>query len=154
MPSERYDTRSIADQDIERYLNGSTSTSLSLARRSSSTPLPTASRQRTPDNAGNALVRNYSRLQKRLYSAFKRLTPFQRVLSLVAFVTIVVLIAVTLVYGERIFSLLTPFAQKWRQLPGGFLIIWLLTFVVSFPPLLGYSSCLTAAGFVYGFPNG
>jgi hypothetical protein len=29
-----------------------------------------------------------------------------------------------------------------------------LIFVVSFPPLIGYSSLLTIAGFVYGFPNG
>ena len=34
------------------------------------------------------------------------------------------------------------------------LVLWALIFTVSFPPLIGYSSLLTIAGFVYGFPNG
>jgi hypothetical protein len=59
-----------------------------------------------------------------------------------------------LVFSETIFDFLAGFAKSWRSVPGGFLILWVLTFIVSFPPLLGYSSCVTLAGFVYGFPNG
>ena len=60
-----------------------------------------------------------------------------------------------LVYNETIFKkVLLPVAQKWRDITGGWLILWALIFAVSFPPLLGYSSLLTIAGFVYGFPNG
>jgi hypothetical protein len=49
---------------------------------------------------------------------------------------------------------MTEFAKGWRHITAGWLILWALTFVVSFPPLIGYSSCVGLGGFVYGFPNG
>jgi len=67
---------------------------------------------------------------------------------------LLVLSILILVYNERILSLLAPVAQKWRSTPAGWLILWALVFVVSFPPLIGYSTFLSLAGFVYGFPNG
>lgn len=46
--------------------------------------------------------------------------------------------------------MLGPYAKKWRELPGGWLILWFMTFFVSFPPMIGYSTCVTIAGFVFG----
>jgi hypothetical protein len=60
----------------------------------------------------------------------------------------------SLIYSEAIFHALARFAKRWRDVPAGWLILWSLTFIVSFPPLIGYSTCVTLAGFVYGFPNG
>lgn len=34
------------------------------------------------------------------------------------------------------------------------MILWALTFISAFPPLIGYSTTITISGFVYGFPNG
>lgn len=34
------------------------------------------------------------------------------------------------------------------------MILWTLTFISAFPPLIGYSTTVTISGFVYGFPNG
>lgn len=34
------------------------------------------------------------------------------------------------------------------------MILWMLTFISAFPPLIGYSTTITISGFVYGFPNG
>ncbi|KAH6671438.1 hypothetical protein B0J14DRAFT_596054 [Halenospora varia] len=59
-----------------------------------------------------------------------------------------------LVYSEKIFHALAPVAKKWHDLPGGWTILWLLTFIAAFPPMIGYSTCVTISGFVYGFPNG
>jgi uncharacterized membrane protein YdjX (TVP38/TMEM64 family) len=59
-----------------------------------------------------------------------------------------------LIYNEKIFGALAPAAKKWREIPGGFMILWALTFFSAFPPMIGYSSTITIAGFVYGFPNG
>lgn len=53
-------------------------------------------------------------------------------------------------YHESIFATLVPFVKKWREQSGGWLILWALTFGVSFPPLIGYSTCITIAGLVYG----
>lgn len=55
-----------------------------------------------------------------------------------------------MVYNERIFAYLSPAAKRWRDTPGGWLVLWFLTFFVSFPPMIGYSTCVTVAGFVYG----
>ncbi|MBH1945702.1 VTT domain-containing protein, partial [Erythrobacter sp. YJ-T3-07] len=42
----------------------------------------------------------------------------------------------------------------WRELPGGWVLVWLMTFATGFPPVIGYSSSVTIAGFVFGFPGG
>ena len=89
-------------------------------------------------------------LQKR----FSRFTPLQRILLVVAGAVAVVLGILFLVFNERIFGALAPVAKKWRGLRGGWCILWAATFVVSFPPLIGYSMCVTLAGFVYGVPKG
>jgi len=34
------------------------------------------------------------------------------------------------------------------------MILWALTFISAFPPLIGYSTTVTISGFVYGFSNG
>lgn len=87
----------------------------------------------------------------RMYS---RLTFWQQIAASVAGVGVLVLGVVFLVFSHRIFAWLTPFAQGWRDLPGGWLIVWLLTFGCAFPPMIGYSTTITIAGLVYGFPGG
>jgi uncharacterized membrane protein YdjX (TVP38/TMEM64 family) len=59
-----------------------------------------------------------------------------------------------LIYNETIFGYLAPAAKKWHDVRGGWIILWLMTFVAAFPPLIGYSTTVSIAGFVYGFPNG
>ncbi|KAF2467561.1 uncharacterized protein BDR25DRAFT_344912 [Lindgomyces ingoldianus] len=100
------------------------------------------------------LVKRANKFQSRVYGTYRRLSLFQRILVAIGGVTCFVLSILFLVYNERIFHSLLPFAAKWRDIRAGWLILWALIFVVSFPPLIGYSSLLTIAGFVYGFPNG
>lgn len=68
------------------------------------------------------------------------------ILGLVFFVLTILF----LVYNERIFAWLSPAAKRWRELPGGWLILFFMTFFISFPPMIGYSTCVTIAGFVFG----
>ncbi|KAK8083043.1 hypothetical protein PG996_001824 [Apiospora saccharicola] len=90
-------------------------------------------------NAMNWVLRMYSRL-----------TFWQQMAASAAGVGVLVLGVVFLVFSHRIFAWLTPFAQGWRDLPGGWLIIWLMTFGCAFPPMIGYSTTITIAGLVYG----
>jgi hypothetical protein len=60
----------------------------------------------------------------------------------------------SIVYHDDIFHWLGGFAKSWRALRFGWMLLWLLTFIVSFPPLVGYSTAVMLGGFVYGFPNG
>jgi len=85
---------------------------------------------------------------------FSSLSPLYQILVLVAGLVTFVLGILALVYSHRIFAWLGPVAQTWRSLPGGWVLVWLLAFVCAFPPMIGYSTAVTIAGFVYGFPWG
>ncbi|KAI1345162.1 hypothetical protein F5Y15DRAFT_19065 [Xylariaceae sp. FL0016] len=90
----------------------------------------------------------------KLLKVFYQLSPTQRILASVAGVVLVAIAVVFLVFSHRIFGALAPVAESWRKLPGGWIIIFLMTCLAAFPPLIGYSTCVTIAGFVYGFPGG
>lgn len=102
----------------------------------------------------DSLVDNAERLQRQFIKSFKKLSYLQRILGIVAFVALSVFGILFLVYNEKIFAWFEPLAEKWRNLRGGWLILWAMIFTVAFPPLIGYSTCLTISGFVFGFPNG
>ncbi|KAI9734385.1 MAG: Tlg2-vesicle protein [Cirrosporium novae-zelandiae] len=121
------------------------------SRRSSST-----ARRSIKSNASfrDQTVHSINKLRRRISKTIRKLTPFQRVLAGFAAVVAVVLGILFLLFNEKIFGWLEPFAAKWKGLRGGWLILWAFTFIVSFPPLVGYSTCVTTAGFVYGLAEG
>jgi hypothetical protein len=137
MPAEDYDARALA-LPLEDEETGDTPV---WSRRS------TSSFRRTPSQHNDNLAR-------RVLDQYNKLTPLQKVLFFSGSVVAAVLGILFLVYNETIFGKLLPVAKKWRDVRAGWLILWMLIFTVSFPPLIGYSSLLTIAGFVYGFPNG
>jgi len=118
--------------------------------RSSTEPAWQRRPPRPQDHQQPRWRRKAETVQRRATELWHNLTPYQRA-GLVIF-NIVLLIAVILglTYTERISALLTPAAKRWRELPAGWLILWFLTFFVSFPPMIGYSTCVTIAGFVFG----
>ncbi|ORY14998.1 hypothetical protein BCR34DRAFT_478538 [Clohesyomyces aquaticus] len=149
MPEHDYDPRALATPLGDSL----PPTSPIWSRRSASfrrneAPFP------PPQSWRAQLTKNYNKLNSRALKTYRRLTPVQRVLVGVGGVIVFVLSILFLVYNERIFHAFLPYAKKWRDIRGGWLILWALIFTVSFPPLIGYSSLLTIAGFVYGFPNG
>ncbi|KAL8898044.1 MAG: hypothetical protein Q9192_002276 [Flavoplaca navasiana] len=84
----------------------------------------------------------------------RRFTPFQLALLTVAGIVVFVLSILFLVFHQKFFAWLEPTAVKWKELRGGWCILWAMTFMTAFPPLVGYSTCFTLAGFVYGLPEG
>jgi len=91
-----------------------------------------------------------NRLLKLGYS----MTPTQRLLASVAGIAVLALAIVFLIFSHRIFVALGPVAEGWRALPGGWVILFLLSSATAFPPMIGYSTTVTIAGFVFGFPRG
>ena len=79
-----------------------------------------------------------------------KLTILQRTALSILGIICFVLSILFLIYNERIFAWLSPAAKRWRELPAGWLILFFMTFFVSFPPMIGYSTCVTIAGFVFG----
>lgn len=81
---------------------------------------------------------------------FMGLTPLQRVGLVIANILLLTSVILFAIFNERIFHAITPIAESWRRLPGGWLILWFVVVIVSFPPIIGYSSCVLIAGFVWG----
>ncbi|KAF2717442.1 hypothetical protein K431DRAFT_288573 [Polychaeton citri CBS 116435] len=126
-------------------------------RRSLETPAWTrrratssTSQSQRPRTKTERLIRRANKLGQQTVKTFFRLSLLQRILLVVAGLTLLILGILFLIFNERIFARLSPAAKKWRELPGGWLILFFMTFFVSFPPCIGYSSCVTIAGFVYG----
>ncbi|KAM0700900.1 hypothetical protein Q7P35_012622 [Cladosporium inversicolor] len=137
----------IDDDDNQRYSSQSrrSNSSPSWRRRSNSEP---GSQQ--PPSATTRWLRSANRTSNKLQRAFLRLTPLQQA-GLVALNVVLLIFGILFaVYNERIFAYLSPAAKRWRDTPGGWLVLWWMTFFVSFPPMIGYSTCVTVAGFVYG----
>lgn len=93
-------------------------------------------------------------MQRKIIKTFQGLTLFQRILVVAAAIITNVFLILFLIYNEKIFSLLAEPAKRWHDVKGGWTILWLMTFICAFPPLIGYSTTVSIAGFVYGFPNG
>jgi len=100
------------------------------------------------------VLRTVDILQRRVRSTFNKLSLIQKVLVIAALIGLNVFGILFLVYNEKIFGALAPVAKGWRDIKGGWIILWMLTFISAFPPLIGYSTIVTISGFIYGFPNG
>ncbi|KAL2142315.1 hypothetical protein VTI28DRAFT_1324 [Corynascus sepedonium] len=104
----------------------------------------------------NAALATLSNLYTQYLRFYSSLPLYQRVLISVVGVTVLVVAVLFVVYSHAILSALGTAAQSWRDKAGGWgwVPIWLATAATAFPPLIGYSTCVTLAGFVYGFPLG
>ena len=125
-------------------------------RRQSGQPLLWGGQSHESHSRGttDTLLENAEKLQRKLHRTIEKMTPLQRALAAFAGITTIVLGILFLIFNESIFTRLKPVAIKWKDLRGGWLILWAMTFITAFPPVIGYSTCLTVAGFVYGFPEG
>lgn len=116
----------------------------SFSQSQRSVPLPESSMSNRfltkMDRLGRATLRKFSPLQLALVAVF----------GLVA----IVISILVLVYHDLLLTKLEPVAGKWKSLKGGWCILWAMTFMTAFPPMVGYSICFTIAGFVYGLPEG
>lgn len=109
----------------------------------------TASQHR-PRNGAAKWMQTADQWNRKGMRMWYKLTLLQRTALSLAGVVLFVLSVLFLVYNERIFAWLSPAAKRWRELPAGWLILFFMTFFVSFPPMIGYSTCVTIAGFVFG----
>ena len=110
-------------------------------------------RRRRPNFIDRSL-NSVEKLWRRTFKMVEGMTSVQLGLSVIAGLATITLAILFLIFSETIFAWLEPVAEKWKNLKGGWLILWAMTFATAFPPVIGYSTCLTLAGFVYGFPWG
>ncbi len=141
----------IDDPDNDPSLTRSTSnpsrrqTDPSWSRRSQSDSAPIR-----PQTSRDKWLQSAEKLQRRAVKAWSQLSPLQRAGLVVLNILLIVMAIVFLIYSERIFAALSPAAKRWRNMSGGWLILWAMTFFTAFPPMIGYSTCVTIGGFVFG----
>ncbi|MCJ1306434.1 Tlg2-vesicle protein [Agyrium rufum] len=87
---------------------------------------------------------------RRIESTISKLPLIQQLLIGVVGVVILVLAILFFVYSHDIFDRLSPLAKQWANLPAGWLILFAMTTCTAFPPIIGYSTCVLIAGFVWG----
>ncbi|KAH7399523.1 hypothetical protein BKA66DRAFT_545639 [Pyrenochaeta sp. MPI-SDFR-AT-0127] len=149
MPTSDYDARALA-LPLEDEETGETPV---WSRRSTSSFRRNASFHSQPTWRQRAME-TYDKVNRRVMGQYNKLSPLQKVIFVVGSIIVGILGLLFLIYNEKIFGAMLPYAKKWRDVTAGWLILWALIFIVSFPPLIGYSTLLTICGFVYGFPNG
>ena len=110
--------------------------------------------QTTRTDYKTQILRSAAKVQRKVTKIFLGLPVYQRVLVVIGIVVFHVLMILFLIYNEKIFGWLAPYAKRWENVTGGWIVLWLITFTCAFPPIIGYSTTVTISGFVYGFPNG
>ncbi|KAH6700369.1 hypothetical protein EV126DRAFT_341880 [Verticillium dahliae] len=124
------------------------------ARRSpSSRRLSTTRFARHQPPALTRALRAAHKTANNLWVLYLRLPPVQRLALTLALVVVNVVVLLFVIYSHAIFAWLAPVSHRWRALPGGWVLAWLFTFATAFPPVIGYGTSVTVAGFVYGFPH-
>ncbi|KAH6998385.1 hypothetical protein BKA56DRAFT_664973 [Ilyonectria sp. MPI-CAGE-AT-0026] len=129
------------------------SSSAAAARRRLSNPLARPSSHGAGSFVGR-IAASTQLLGQQTLKMYLRLTPLQRLLAAVGFVAAAVFGILAIIYSHSFFAWLTPYAKSWREMPAGWMLIFLFIFITSFPPIVGYSTAATISGFVYGFPWG
>lgn len=124
------------------------------SRRSLHDHQPPSSHTSSPKNLLTTLTSTLRTLNTQSLRLYLTLSPLQRAAFLAASSLLLILAILFLLYSHRIFAALAPIAASLRAHPLGWTPIWLATVATGFPPLIGYSTCVTVAGFVYGFPLG
>jgi hypothetical protein len=92
--------------------------------------------------------------RRQLLKRWSKMTLWQRILTGVAFVVVISLGLAFMAFTGQMFVWLGPVAEKWEHAPWAYVVLWLCVFVVSFPPLVGWSTLGTIAGFIFGFWKG
>ncbi|CAK9440013.1 uncharacterized protein LODBEIA_P41130 [Lodderomyces beijingensis] len=77
-----------------------------------------------------------------------------RILIAVGFVMLGVMGILFLIFHAYLIHLLILFSDKLRDSRYGSLVLFTLIFVISFPPMIGFTALSLLTGMVYGFPYG
>lgn len=93
-------------------------------------------------------------IRRRVAERWNKLTIWQRILAVLS-VTLVISLGVgIMVLTGKIFLWVRPMAEKWEHEVLPYIIVWLCIIVVSFPPLVGWTTLGTISGLIFGFWKG
>ena len=102
----------------------------------------------------HALIARARRLQRWAWKRFNKMTLVQKILVIVLVLFLGSTAILGLIFHTKILHAILPLCDKLRSWRAGWLLVFALCFASAFPPMIGYSTSVTLAGFIYGFPNG
>lgn len=91
---------------------------------------------------------------RKLYAIWQRMTLWQKIGFYVASLAVGALGIGFMILAGKLFIWLGPVAEKWERSPLAAFVLWLCVFFISFPPLVGWSTFGTVAGFIFGVWKG
>lgn len=94
------------------------------------------------------------KIQRALRRHIKKLPWWQRIGILVLLLLVLTGAILVAIFHATILKKFVPGAIKIRSWKAGWLIPFAVCYFSAFPPLFGYSSSITLAGFIYGLPTG
>lgn len=107
-----------------------------------------------PPTLWDQVVERYNKTSRHMLRTWKRMTLWQRVGAVFAALLLNVLAAGFLAFTGKVFIWLGPVAEQWESSPWAFIALWWCVFFVSFPPLVGWSTFGTMAGYIFGIWKG
>lgn len=130
------------------------STSFSRAGRGSFSSGGFSGRGPRTGNMRDRAINTSRRLMERGARSWARMTPLQRIGAVIAATASLAFGIGVMVLTGKIFEWLEPVAEDWEKSPLPYIVLWLLTVVVSFPPLFGWSAIGTVCGYLFGVWKG
>jgi hypothetical protein len=118
--------------------------------RRSSLPLSTHEGASLRDQVSN-LVQT---VRRRTAQRWDKLSIWQRILAVFSVVLTIGLSVGLMVLTGKIFIWIRPMADKWEHETLPYIVVWLCIIVVSFPPLIGWTTLGTISGLIFGFWKG
>ncbi|KAJ5567620.1 hypothetical protein N7535_006926 [Penicillium sp. DV-2018c] len=100
------------------------------------------------------LIRRGTALYHRVNKIWEEMSLWKKVATVCAALILGVLGIAFLFLTGKLFIWLGPVAEKWETSWLAAFILWLCVFFVSFPPLVGWSTFGTVAGFIFGIWKG
>jgi cation transport ATPase len=122
---------------------------LASSRRNTASP---SAREST--GLRDQVVNQVTKMLRRTKKTWRRLTFWQRIGAIGAALLAILLGLAFMIFTGQVFFWLGPVAEKWEQSWLAFFVLWLCVFFVSFPPLVGWSTFGTIAGFIFGIWKG
>ena len=87
------------------------------------------------------LINNAEKIHRRVMATYNKMSPLQRVIAFVLMLAAGVTGLLFLIFNERIFGFLEPYAEKWKHTTGGWTILWALTFLTAWHMLMTLARC-------------
>lgn len=93
-------------------------------------------------------------ISQHMERAWQRMNLWQKAGAVFASVAAITLGLTFMIFTGKVFVWLAPVAGTWEKSKLAYLVLWLCVFFVSFPPLVGWSTFGTVAGYIFGVWKG